>query len=148
MSLVKVGDVKQEGNHQKKPVGFLDVQNNSLSFVDFQSFQKNYKGTAVKDERKMFHSSQNYQTSGISRESFAGSRVTSTQRREVSSSVTMKQFKNERQATSKTFKQFKNGEVSGGIRSSSGDFFDYTLENINKQCLKVIIVVAVTTRNL
>jgi hypothetical protein len=58
----------------------------------------------------------------------------------------MKQLKNERQATSKTFKQFKNGEVSGGC--SSGDFFYCTLENINKQCLKVIIVVAVTTRNL
>ena len=66
----------------------------------------------MKDEQKMFHSTQNYQAAGFSRESFASDRVISTERREVSSSVTMKQFKNESMATSETFKQPKNGGVS------------------------------------
>jgi hypothetical protein len=122
VSQVKIGDARHDENQQRKPAGFLDVQNNNLSFVNFQSFQGNYQGSAVKDEQKMFHSTQNYQAAGVSRESFASGRVISTERREVSSSVTMKQFKNESMATSETFKQPKNGGVSSSGRSScSGD---------------------------
>ena len=66
----------------------------------------------MKDEQKMFHSTQNYHASG---------RVISTERREVSSSVTMKQFKNESMATSETFKKPKNGGVSSSGMSSCSD---------------------------
>ena len=110
ISPVKIADVKHEIIQQRKPVDFLDVQNNNHSFADFQWVQENINGNAVKGEQTIFHSSQRYQADEISRQRFVCSRVTSAERKNVSSSVTMKQLKNERIATSETFKQLKNGE--------------------------------------
>ena len=120
MSPVKISDVRHEIIQQKKPVRFLDVQNNNHSFADFQSFQENINGNAVKGEQTMFHSSQRYQAGEISHHRFVSNRVTGTERKVVSSSVKMKQLKNESIATSETFKQLKNKEVSDS-RCSYGD---------------------------
>ena len=97
----------------------MDVQNNNLSFVSFQSFKGGYKENAVKDERKI-HSMRSYER----HDNFATSRVISSERKDVSENVTLHQFKNQRMAKRDTFKQYKNGEVSadGYITSDEGVF--------------------------
>lgn len=87
----------------------MDVENNSLSFVNFHSTQSNYDRSTAKDEQKMSHSTQNFNARRISRElSGSESRVTSSQRTQQSTSVTMKEFKKKEVDHSESLEQFEN----------------------------------------
>ena len=99
-------------NHQRKPDGFLDVQNSSLSFVNFQSSRESCNDRSA-DEQKMLSSKKNY--TGGERVAIARSRNYTTQTsrdRLASRGVTVKQLKNAGLESSETFKQLKNGDVS------------------------------------
>ena len=117
ISQVKTKDARHED--QRKPLGFIDVQNNNLSLVNFQSFQGNYKGNAGRGETR-FQSLQSFET----RENFTSSKAINSERKEKYESVTsMKQFKNQRMIKSDaTFNQYKNGDVSFDITSEESDF--------------------------
>ena len=101
-----------EEKNQKRATGFVNSQNNNLSFVGIQSFQENSKEGIVKGEQKMFHTTKAFQSRESFGESFTHRKVTSAQRKETSSSMIMKEFEKERMASNETFMQPNNKEVS------------------------------------
>ncbi|XP_028406751.1 microtubule-associated protein futsch-like [Dendronephthya gigantea] len=101
-------------HHQRKPAGFMDVQNSSLSFVNFQSSRESYNARGA-DEQKMLNSS-----NGNERVGFTSSTSFSTQTsqdRLASRGVTVHTFKQLKSEDNDAMKKNESKEVSSISKS-------------------------------